>query len=339
MSFLGICENIEILRIIYFARKILNIAFIILPIALIIFLIIDLVKMMLTSNEKQNKNMKTIINRIIFSILIFFVPTIVNVVMTALGNAGIKGVSEYTVCLTNTNKETFDKLNKEALKEQNDKKPQLNNDGVNPDNNGNIPDNNDNTITPPNNPTTESNQDFAIKMLNIAIEELGYKEEIDSDSITKDDNKYGAYYNKNGYAWCALFVKWVAQQTEINGKNLFDDIINKEELIAFGSWDWAVEPIYVFDKSENMSFHYSKYYGGNYTPKKGDYIFFNWDKNWNKRIYKGMHNEGSHVGIVEYAKDGYVHVIEGNAGSNNDSVVRKQYQLTNEAIMGYGSWY
>ena len=38
------CENPDILRLIYLAKKILNLAFILIPIALIIFVIIDVFK-------------------------------------------------------------------------------------------------------------------------------------------------------------------------------------------------------------------------------------------------------------------------------------------------------
>lgn len=107
MYLLNVCQNPDILRIIFFARKILDIAFIIIPIGLIVFLIIDIYKMVISGEEKTIKqNQKMIINRIIFAILIFFVPTIVSFTMNLLSSVGFN--SEYTDCLENANSETIE---------------------------------------------------------------------------------------------------------------------------------------------------------------------------------------------------------------------------------------
>ena len=114
-----------------------------------------------------------------------------------------------------------------------------------------------------------------------------------------------------------------------------EEVIQKEKPISnFAS---ALGSIYNFHTNSNLQFYYSKHYGGNYTPKKGDYIYFNWGNNWNKNIYNGMFIANSHIGIVEYTSNGVVHTIEGNSG--NDTVIKGSYQLTNPSIMGYGSWY
>lgn len=102
MYLLNVCQNPDILRIIFFARKILDIAFIIIPIGLIVFLIIDIYKMVISGEEKTIKqNQKMIINRIIFAILIFFVPTIVSFTMNLLNNVGFN--VDYMDCWNNTN--------------------------------------------------------------------------------------------------------------------------------------------------------------------------------------------------------------------------------------------
>ena len=104
MYLLNVCQNPDILRIIFFARKILDIAFIIIPIGLIVFLIIDIYKMVISGEEKTIKqNQKMIINRIIFAILIFFVPTIVSFTMNLLSNVGFS--VDYMDCINNANSE------------------------------------------------------------------------------------------------------------------------------------------------------------------------------------------------------------------------------------------
>ena len=102
------CENPDILRIIYLAKKILNIVFIIIPVALVVFIIMDLFKNVTNGdNDKTVKdNNKIAIKRLIYAILLFFVPTIVTVVMNLLSAVGI--TSEYKQCIDNATKEKIE---------------------------------------------------------------------------------------------------------------------------------------------------------------------------------------------------------------------------------------
>lgn len=105
------CENPDILRIIYFALKILDIIFLLVPIGLIIFLIIDIYKSVISGEEKDiKKNNKIIINRLIFAVLLFFVPTIVGAVVNLLSDVGLAYYTNendekitYQQCLDNAN--------------------------------------------------------------------------------------------------------------------------------------------------------------------------------------------------------------------------------------------
>ena len=99
------CENPDILRLIYLAKKILNLAFILIPIALIIFVIIDVFKNVVEADNEKNvkTNNKSIIKRIVYAILIFFTPMIVSLVMNALSLVGLN--SEYKKCIYNATKE------------------------------------------------------------------------------------------------------------------------------------------------------------------------------------------------------------------------------------------
>lgn len=111
MYFLSnICENPDFLRVIFFGIKILKVVFLIVPIALIILTTIDIFKMIVTNENKDTvKGNKTIINRFIFAILIFFVPTIVSAVMNLLSTSGIN--SDYIKCLKNASSlETINNL-------------------------------------------------------------------------------------------------------------------------------------------------------------------------------------------------------------------------------------
>ena len=201
MYFLNMCENPDILRIIYFGLKILDLIFLIVPIILIIYITIDIFKIIIRADEKAMKeNHKSIINRIIFAVALFFVPTIVTVVMNMLSVSNI--TTDYQKCIDNANKDTINTLQeKKNFEEQNGKKNNYSS-------------------------TTELSgdlyQDLATRMIDIAKNEIGTK------NGTNNDNKYGRELGLNNRAWCSIFTMWVAKKTTINGTNLFEDVFQKE---------------------------------------------------------------------------------------------------------------
>ncbi len=114
------CENPDVLSVIYFIEKILNVVFIIIPIGLILFITIDLVKTILNGDDKAEKtNNKIIVKRLILAIAIFFVPTIITLLTNLMSNAGIEFATEYKKCM-NVTKERIDEARKKQ--EEEDKK-------------------------------------------------------------------------------------------------------------------------------------------------------------------------------------------------------------------------
>lgn len=114
------CENPDVLSVIYFIEKILNVAFIIIPIGLILFITIDLVKTILNGDDKAEKtNNKIIVKRLILAIAIFFIPTIITLLTNLMSNAGIEFATEYKKCM-NVTKERIDEARKKQ--EEEDKK-------------------------------------------------------------------------------------------------------------------------------------------------------------------------------------------------------------------------
>lgn len=103
------CTNPDILRVIYFAKLILNIVKIVIPLGLIIMGMIDFSKSVVTSDVgSQNKNMKLFIKRVIYAVLIFAVPWIVETLMVTLGDL-TEGVN-FTDCLQNATEEKIAEL-------------------------------------------------------------------------------------------------------------------------------------------------------------------------------------------------------------------------------------
>ena len=86
----------------------LNIVFIAVPIILIVMIIIDLLKAVFGKDEKeQNSNFNLSVKRVLNAIILFFVPTIVSVVMELLTDVGGQ---DYTACYENATAVTIEKL-------------------------------------------------------------------------------------------------------------------------------------------------------------------------------------------------------------------------------------
>ena len=112
------CTNPDILRVIYFGKLIVDIVKIIIPIGLIIIGMVDFSKSVVTSDDgTQKKNMKLFVKRIVFAVLVFAVPWIVEVLMINLGNL-TDGVN-FTDCLENANSEKIEALEKKTEEQGN----------------------------------------------------------------------------------------------------------------------------------------------------------------------------------------------------------------------------
>ena len=68
------CQHPGILRVLYFATLLLDIVFVLVPIGLIVMLMIDFSKAVVSGDEKASKSTKLVGKRILYAILIFFVP-------------------------------------------------------------------------------------------------------------------------------------------------------------------------------------------------------------------------------------------------------------------------
>ena len=109
MLFLNLsnCGPSGLLRVIYFFKLIMDIVFILIPIILIIFISIDLAKALMANNDgDQKKTFTHIAKRVLYTIILFFVPTIVNFVNAVLGDLGV----DYSVCLDNLTMEGIEYL-------------------------------------------------------------------------------------------------------------------------------------------------------------------------------------------------------------------------------------
>ena len=113
------CESSTGVRIVYLIKMLLNIIRIALPIILIIKVIYDFYKNMVTVNDKENV-VKIVFNRILACVVIFCVPTLINLVFKLLDETDIltvKGKISFATCYNEANLELVSKMEEtEALK-------------------------------------------------------------------------------------------------------------------------------------------------------------------------------------------------------------------------------
>ena len=164
----------------------------------------------------------------------------------------------------------------------------------------------------------------AKKVLAIAIAELGYREketnsQLDSKTANAGDGNYtkyardlaeAGYYNgnKNGFPWCDVWHDHCHYEAAGRDAKLAQEVTCQSGPYGAGcTW------------SEKYYKQAGRLYYSN--PQPGDQVFF------------GKGAEAEHTGIVEYAKDGKLHTIEGNT---SNMVARRVYDLNDPYIRSYG---
>lgn len=163
----------------------------------------------------------------------------------------------------------------------------------------------------------------ASEIVSIALSQVGYKEKASNKSLddntanagTADWTKYArdlanaGYYNgnKNGYAWCDVFVDWCFFK-------------------AYGAKEGQRIECQTGDCGAGCTFSMQYYQAkGRFdkTPKVGDQIFFR---------YSGS-SGADHTGIVVEVSSSQVVTVEGNSGNQ---VKKNTYSRSNSTIVGYG---
>ena len=122
------CNNGDFLTIVYIILKILSIACYVVPILLILMLVIDFVKAIISDSvDTMRKNIQPIVLRIVSCMAIFLAPNIVMFSMGLLDDMGVPFVD----CLTSANVETIKVLKaNEAAQRARDKESKDSNQGT-----------------------------------------------------------------------------------------------------------------------------------------------------------------------------------------------------------------
>lgn len=160
------------------------------------------------------------------------------------------------------------------------------------------------------------------KLIETAKSYVGYLEKETNSNLDDftanagDENftKFGKWYGLNGYAWCAMFVSYVAWKAGIP-----TTVIPKQKSCT----------------SDGVAFfkRFGRWRPIPYTPQPGDIIYFTKDGG----------KTAAHVGIVIRVDTSTVYTIEGNTSGgstlidNGGGVALKSYPLNYSKIMGYGN--
>ncbi|SEL22125.1 CHAP domain-containing protein [Ruminococcus albus] len=151
-------------------------------------------------------------------------------------------------------------------------------------------------------------------VVNTALREVGVAE-TGNNNVKYNTWYYGRTINATGYAWCDAFVSWVANRSGVS-----TSIIPKSA---------SVSNTLKFYRNCGR-FYKSRYYGGSYTPKGGDLVFYGT-------------NGGCHIGIIIASPvNGYLQVVEGNVLLNGKYQVAKftansKRTVNSSYVYGYAS--
>ncbi len=107
-----VCEDPDILNVIYIFVRLINLAVIVTIVILVIMIMVDIIKM-ISSGDLDTKNGKnSIVKRIVAAVLVFLVPSILNIVLSITGQT-----FNFGDCLNNSNREYISLANANKAEE------------------------------------------------------------------------------------------------------------------------------------------------------------------------------------------------------------------------------
>lgn len=120
------CENPTFLKGLLFGKNIVNVIFVIIPVVLIVMLSVDLFMCVIGNQDEQKKNMNLIFKRIVYSVCLFFVPSIVNLFLLVISDTIVDVTSDFNNCIVNMdNIEYFEEIANRLEKAEEEEKNQL----------------------------------------------------------------------------------------------------------------------------------------------------------------------------------------------------------------------
>jgi hypothetical protein len=107
MLIMGICDNASVLSVIRVVKIIITIIKVVVPIVLIVSLMINYLSAVKSNDfDALNKTNKSMVTKIIAAMLVFYIPTLINVV----SDISSFDSDNYTKCISNATKEHIDEI-------------------------------------------------------------------------------------------------------------------------------------------------------------------------------------------------------------------------------------
>ena len=370
------CNDSTVLSVLYFISLLLDIVFIAIPIGLIVMLLVDFSKSVISGDEQEQiKSTKLVVKRIIYSVIVFIIPWIVSLLMFILDETGVDLGGDYQLCLENV------KLLKEGTKDVEyfqqfeqitNEIEENNNAGSGGSSSGGQSSGSSSggqssggssggqssggssggqssggssggqssggssggqssggSSGGQSSGGSSSNSNFSASadaLVNLAKGEEG----------KTDRTKYGVAENQG---WCAAFVQWCLKNTMLSdGSMSIFNYINKDGYVSSPFEASGLQP--AFKKSEHLNFYISNYFGGNYVPKKGDIVWFQWDGGHCQTTYEGEWDKvtecSDHTAIVIAVDGENFTTIDGNSGGK---VSINNRNINSRNVIAFGSWY
>ena len=156
----------------------------------------------------------------------------------------------------------------------------------------------------------------AQRIVDYELSQLGIGDIRGNNNVKYNTWYYGRAVSGKGYAWCMAFQSYCANEMGVLG------IAIPKTASCYAAVNWY---------KDKGRFQYAKYYGGTYTPKAGDLVFY---------YEKGSY---CHVGMITASPvNGYLQTVEGNSpcADGNYKVVRftknRKRMVNNSYVLGYG---
>lgn len=319
--FLSACSSSNSLSTILYIKSVVEIICLLVPSILVIICAFQLFKIVTDKDMENSKRIvKSIFIKTLAAVAIFFVPTIVGL----LGRVTNTGSIYESSCWEKANSTTIAMYQEaeKAKEEAEDAKKKAESDKAEAEraaiekSREKYRKENEKKAEEERKKQYEGEQEqesggqpsgTAARLIEVAQKEVGV-----SGRPNKYTYEYGSIGGTYSYHWCATFVWWCTKQAGI-----YPNIISQKT---------AGVGVYQDYFSQKGQYKVPPQHGGNYTPKMGDLIIFDWD---------GYAGGGDHIGIVKSVSGGMVYTIEGNS---SDAVHERSYSINSAVIIGYGVW-
>lgn len=325
MTNMPFCEDPNVLSVISFVKSILSILAIVVPIILIIMVTVEISKIVLNPDEKvTSKVMKSVTAKMIAAVTLFFVPTIVNVLMNMVGvnftasscwnNANEESIRTYRIRAEEEAAAAYQAILEERRianfeREQLEERRAAAAEAAAAEAAQNSSGGSSNTSPAP----SVNHNSTANRIVALANAELG-------NSWQKYINWYNNTNSHYWYDWCAVFVSYIGNKAGLLGpRNVPSSVIPKNSFV-YDMKDHFIEQGVWFDKNTK-------------SPMPGDIVFYNRLGHANSGTAVGTRD--THIAIVQTVNGNNFTAVHGNKGGGQGKVVVQNHRISDDYVTSF----